>query len=73
MTGHRDKGFLMVLRSLDSLIQPNRVCPGQSALVDDYQVAGLNKRPLQAAVHITANLAHARMPPLACTRGTSPA
>ena len=54
-------GLLMILGTLDPLVQPQCVAPREPTLVDDDQVGCLYKSPLQIAVHMPANLAHARV------------
>ena len=56
-----DHGLLMILGALDPLIQPQCMGSREPTLVDHDQVACLYKSPLQIAVHIPANLAHAGM------------
>jgi hypothetical protein len=51
----------MILGAFDPVIQPHHVSSGQPALVDYYQVARFDKRPLQIPVHTGTDLPHERV------------
>src|SRR5579871_308810 len=56
-----DHGLLMILATLDPLIQSHHMSSGKPALVDHHQIADLHKSTLQISIHISVDLPHARV------------
>jgi hypothetical protein len=60
--GNCHDSFLVVLLALDPLIQPHYVLTSQMPLMDDHQVPGFDKGPLQVLIHIPADLPQPGVP-----------
>jgi hypothetical protein len=59
MPGYGDNRFLMILAGTEAFIQVQSMTAGESSLLQQNQIRGFDRRPLQHSVHVSADLAHA--------------
>ena len=62
MPSHGNDGLLMILRPLNPSVNVHDMRAGHSALVNRDQIPNFDESPLQRAIHVTADLPHARAP-----------
>jgi hypothetical protein len=61
MSGNGHNGLLMILLALDPLIKPYDVLASEVPLMNDHQIAGLDKGPFQIAIDVAADLPKSSM------------